>query len=215
MIREDGNLRVEKFANLVGSFGNNAYLVSDEVSREAIIVDAPAGSDVVLAAVRDGGYVVKAVLLTHSHRDHWMGYEDVKAGTRAPFLAHEAERGVLGDRIDAPVSDRQDISVGEFAVHAIHTPGHTPGSTCYLVNGIVFSGDTLFPGGPGKTQTPSDLLQTIESIKARLFVLPDETEVLPGHGDDTTIGSAKAEYAVFAAREHPADLCGDVSWADS
>lgn len=210
---EDGNLKVVKFANLKGSFGNNAYLVTDEHSREAVIIDVPAGSDVVVNAAREGGYRVKAILLTHSHRDHWMGYDFVKSAIDAPVLAHEAERGVLGDRIDAPVADGQEIAVGPFVVHAIHTPGHTPGSTCYLVQRIVFSGDTLFPGGPGKTQSNADLMQTIESITKRLYALPDDTDVLPGHGDDTTIGASKAEYAVFAAKEHPADLHGDVAWA--
>ncbi|MCH7810062.1 MAG: MBL fold metallo-hydrolase, partial [Chloroflexi bacterium] len=80
---------------------------------------------------------------------------------------------------------------------------------------FLFSGDTLFPGGPGRTNSPADLQQSIQSITSVLFALPDETEVLPGHGDGTTIGEAKKEYAVFADKEHPADLCGDVNWAQS
>jgi glyoxylase-like metal-dependent hydrolase (beta-lactamase superfamily II) len=84
-----------------------------------------------------------------------------------------------------------------------------------LAGKFLFSGDTLFPGGPGRTNTPEDLQQSIASITSVLFALPDSTEVLPGHGEGTTIGAAKDEYAVFAAKEHPAALCGDVTWAES
>jgi glyoxylase-like metal-dependent hydrolase (beta-lactamase superfamily II) len=128
-------------------------------------------------------------------------------------MAHEAERGVLGNRIHVPVEDGQEIAVGQLTMRAIHTPGHTPGSTCFTVGRYLLSGDTLFPGGPGRTRTPADFQQTVESISKRLLTLPDETEVLTGHGDGTTIARSKQEFAAFAAREHPADLCGDVTWA--
>ncbi len=119
------------------------------------------------------------------------------------------------ERIDRPLTDGQEIAVGSLSVRAVHTPGHTPGSTCFLVGPFLISGDTLFPGGPGHTLTPQDLQQTIRSISERLFVLPDETLVLPGHGDDSTIGRSKREYAVFASRPHPPELCGDVLWESS
>ena len=99
-----------------------------------------------------------------------------------------------------------------MVVRVIHTPGHTPGSVCFLVGRYLIGGDTLFPGGPGHTDTPADLQQTIRSIVQRLYVLPDATLVLPGHGDETTIGASRHEYAVFASRPHPPDLCGDVLW---
>ena len=82
----------------------------------------------------------------------------------------------------------------------------------FLVGGYLFSGDTLFPGGPGRTNSNADLQQSIESITTRLYGLPEATVVLTGHGDDTTIGESKKEYEVFAAKEHPADLHGDVLW---
>ncbi len=116
------------------------------------------------------------------------------------------------EKNDEPVTDGEEISVGGRTVKAIYTPGHTPGSTCYLVGGYLFSGDTLFPGGPGRTNSNADLMQSIESITTRLYGLPDATVVLTGHGDDTTIGESKKEYEVFAANEHPADLHGDVLW---
>ena len=98
---------------------------------------------------------------------------------------------------------------------AIHTPGHTPGSTCFLVDDRLISGDTLFPGGPGRTSTNADLQQSIQSITSKLFELPDDTVIHPGHGDDGRIGDSKRESAVFASKQHPADLCGDVNWEES
>ena len=96
-----------------------------------------------------------------------------------------------------------------------HTPGHTPGSISLVVGGAVFTGDTLFPGGPGHSRSNEALQQEIASITSKLHTLPDATVVLPGHGDRTTIGESKAEYEVFASKEHPADLHGDVLWMEN
>jgi hydroxyacylglutathione hydrolase len=208
---ESGRLRVVKLADL-GSWGNNAYVISDAESGEAVIVDMPAGSEAVIEAAR--GLRVKAVLLTHTHPDHWADYDAVKAATGAPVYCHPAERIMPAEKIDVPLSDGDEVAAGGVTVKALHTPGHTPGSTCFLVDSFLLSGDTLFPGGPGRTQTPEDLRQSIASITERLYGLPDETLVLPGHGADTTIGDSKREYAAFASREHPADLCGDVLWEE-
>ena len=95
------------------------------------------------------------------------------------------------EKNNVPVSDGDEISVGGRHVKAIYTPGHTPGSTCYLIGGYLFSGDTLFPGGPGRTGSNVDLMQSIESITTRLYGLPGDTVVLTGHGNDTTIGESK------------------------
>jgi glyoxylase-like metal-dependent hydrolase (beta-lactamase superfamily II) len=97
----------------------------------------------------------------------------------------------------------------------MHTPGHSPGSISLLVNDAVLVGDVLFPGGPGRTRDPEALATSIESITTRLYRLPDDTLVLPGHGATTTIGDSKREYEVFASKEHPADLAGDVLWLES
>jgi glyoxylase-like metal-dependent hydrolase (beta-lactamase superfamily II) len=109
----------------------------------------------------------------------------------------------------------QELTVGQAALRVLHTPGHTPGSICLVVGGAVLTGDTLFPGGPGYTRTPETLHEEVASITRELYVLPDETLVLPGHGASTTIGASKAEYAVFASKAHDAELCGDVVWTRS
>lgn len=211
-VYEDGPLRLTKVGPL-GPFANNAYVIADRSAGEAMIVDMPAQSERTLEAAR--GLRVIAVLLTHTHPDHWADYDRLKQATGAPVLCHPAERIMPADNIDRPLADGDHLSVGGLSVMVIHTPGHTPGSCCFLVGRHLISGDTLFPGGPGHSSSPQDLQQTIESITRRLYTLPDDTAVLPGHGDDTTIGRSRQEYAAFASRQHPADLHGDVLWESS
>jgi len=206
---EDDRLRLVKQGPL-GPYANNVYLIHDRESGEAIIVDAPADGERILEAL-DGGRVTR-IVITHRHPDHWMSIDALKRATGAPVACHEADRERYADKVDAAIADGEEIAVGALRVRAIHTPGHTAGSICFLVGGHLISGDTLFPGGPGRSDRPEDLQQAIRSITSRLYALPDETFVHPGHGDGTTIGQSKREYAVFASREHPADLCGDVTW---
>ena len=206
----DGNMRITRLGNL-GPYSNNAYVISDAATGDALIVDMPSGSTATVEVV--SGLNVKGILLTHTHPDHWAEYDLVKSATGAPVYCHPAERIMPADKIDRRLADGDEIVVASVHVQAVHTPGHTPGSTCYTTGRFVFSGDTLFPGGPGRTQTPEDLRQTIVSITSRLHSLPDDTLVLTGHGDNTTIGESKREYALFEARDKPADLCGDVTWA--
>lgn len=206
---EDDTVRIHKI--VASPYDNNAYIVVCKATNQSLIVDTPRDAGIVLAEAK--GTDVTAVAITHGHRDHIEGYAEFRAGLSAPFGLHrdDADR-LLPASPEFYLEDGASIAVGKLSLKLMHTPGHTPGGVCLLLGDHLFSGDTLFPGGPGKTQTPEALKQVIASITGTLFALPDETAVYPGHGADTTIGAAKAEYAVFASREHPADLCGDVLW---
>jgi glyoxylase-like metal-dependent hydrolase (beta-lactamase superfamily II) len=206
----EGALRLIKLTSL-GPYGNNAYIIADNETNEALIVDMPSGSDLTLEAA--SGLNLTGILITHTHPDHWADYDRVTRATGAPVYCHPSETIMPAAKIDRPLNDGDQIQAGGISVRAVHTPGHTPGSTCFITGRYLFSGDTLFPGGPGRTRTPRDLEETIKSITGRLHTLPDDTAVLPGHGEGTTIGESKQEYAVFASRHHPPDLCGDVTWA--
>jgi glyoxylase-like metal-dependent hydrolase (beta-lactamase superfamily II) len=107
------------------------------------------------------------------------------------------------------------MSFGRISLKVLHTPGHTPGSLCFLVGKQLISGDTIFPGGPGKTKSSADLKRIIESITSRIFVLPDDTAIYPGHGDSTLLRKEKEEFAIFSSRSHDPNLFGDVLWLSS
>ena len=122
------------------------------------------------------------------------------------------EPWLKAEQIDAAVAHDEEITVGNLAFRVLSVPGHTPGSTTYVCGSHAFVGDTLFPGGPGRTPSNEALQQEISSIETYLYTLPESTTVYPGHGDRTTIGASKAESAAFRARPLPPGLSGDVTW---
>jgi glyoxylase-like metal-dependent hydrolase (beta-lactamase superfamily II) len=208
----DGRLQLIKIGPL-GFNSNNVYVIADMTTNDAIIVDAPEGSEEVVEVAKP--FNVKQIIVTHRHRDHWAGIDQLKAGIDVPVLSHEADREPYAQYISATLDHGDEVEVGGIKLRIIHTPGHTPGCICLHLGEHLSAGDTLFPGGPGRTRTPEDLAQSIDSIVSNLYVLPENTNVYPGHGANTTIGASKAEYAVFAGKQHPADLAGDVSWLNS
>jgi glyoxylase-like metal-dependent hydrolase (beta-lactamase superfamily II) len=211
-VYEDALVTVEALGPL-GSLGNNSYIVRPRDGGPALVIDAPEGSEAVVDAL--GDRAVAAILITHQHRDHWAGLDLLREATDADVrVGPEPRRGEFA-RDAQVVHSGERIAVGGASVEVIETPGHTPGSVCFRLSGVVFTGDTLFPGGPGRTASNGALIEEIASIRAGLYTLPPATLVLPGHGDTTTIGASRAEYDGFAAREHPADLACDVTWAGS
>ncbi|MDP9236649.1 MAG: MBL fold metallo-hydrolase [Chloroflexota bacterium] len=194
----------------LGPYDNNAYIIVDRATKQSLFVDAPLESERAIDAARDSH--VQMIVITHRHGDHWANIDLVKEQLGAPVWCHEGDRAPYAAKVFDTLQDGAEIEVGESRVRIIHTPGHTPGSICLLVDGVLISGDTLFPGGPGRSDSPAALQEMVASITSRLLTLPDATAVYPGHGDNTTIGDAKREHAVFASKPHPADLCGDVTW---
>lgn len=175
---------------------NNVWVVGDE--DECIVIDAPHSVDGILAVV--GNRRVKAIVCTHAHDDHVRVAPELREKTVAPILLHPDDRPLWElthtDYLwDADLTDGQELTVGGTTLHVLHTPGHAPGGVCLYAPelGAVFTGDTLFHGGPGATGRSFSDRPTLEaSIRAKLFALPDDTIVHTGHGEDTTIGAEKA-----------------------
>jgi len=175
---------------------NNVWVVGDD--NECVVVDAPHDVDRILAVVGDRR--VKAILCTHAHDDHVRVAPRLRRETQAPIFLHPDDRPVWelthpGELWDVDLGDGQVIEVAHTRLTVLHTPGHAPGAVCFHAEelGCVFTGDTLFQGGPGATgRSFSDYDTIVASIRERLFALPDETVVHTGHGDDTTVGAEKA-----------------------
>jgi hydroxyacylglutathione hydrolase len=211
-IYADDTVTIEELHNL-GSYGNNAYILRPANGGPVTIIDAPEGSEATIEAL--GRTPVERIVVTHHHFDHWAGFDTLRAHTQATVYAGDQETNLEQTRDIQPLAHDSTFTVGTAQVRVIHTPGHTPGSICLHIGEALLTGDTLFPGGPGRTGSNQDLVQEIESITTRLYPLPDNTLVLPGHGDTTTIEQSKAEHAIYAAKDHPADLHGDVLWLES
>ncbi len=197
----------------VGSFDNNVYLLLHPVTNESIIIDAAADADRILQNVR--ATRVKYILLTHCHMDHVMALEEVRASTKAPVGIHPADEKAFGVRADIHLEDNQILEIGKNQIRVIHTPGHTPGGVCFLIEHHLISGDTIFPGGPGKTASPKDFEELLESITQKIYQLPDHTVCYPGHGLNTTVGESKKEYRIFAEKKRTRPVYGDVDWLRS
>lgn len=196
-------------------YGNNVWVVVDRQTGEAAFIDAPGDPEANIAAAEALGVKPSKILLTHGHFDHTPAIDALKQKYGAKLYADPAEPGLKDGQLDEPARDGDLIAVGNLRFQVLSVPGHTPGSTTYVCGRSAFVGDTLFPGGPGRSKDNAALQQEIRSITTKLYALPDDTTIYPGHGATTTIGASKAEYAVFAAKQHAPDLCGDVTWLDS
>ncbi|HEX5479000.1 MAG TPA: MBL fold metallo-hydrolase [Dehalococcoidia bacterium] len=194
---------------VVGAFQENCWVIGNRRSGEAICVDPGDEPGEILAMAREMGVSIKYIANSHGHIDHVLGVAGIREATGARFLLHPADAEMvrntsesakrwMGAEIpnppppDAPLADGDEIDIDGVKLHVLHTPGHTPGSVCFYANGVVFAGDTLFAGSIGRTDLPGgDYDQEMGSIVERLLALPDDTIVLPGHMDQTTIGQER------------------------
>ena len=191
---------------VVGVFAENCWVVGNRRTGEAICIDPGDQPDEVLALAKDMGVTVKAIANSHAHVDHILGVRGVQAATGASFLLHQSDLDLLRngwqgavssfgiDESQAPpdpnafVTNGDEVEVAGLKLKAIATPGHTPGSVSYYAEGLLFSGDTLFRGSIGRTDLPGgDFDEEMRSITNELLTLPEDTVVLPGHMQETTV----------------------------
>ena len=204
----DAEVKITKIN--MGPYNNNGYIVICPDTNEGIIIDTPAEPEKLLGAI--GDVQIKSILITHKHQDHLLGFDEITGAVQVPVGIGTDDADGLPSPPQIDLKDGMVIKFGNQEMTVLDTPGHTEGATCFLIGKHLFSGDTLFPGGPGKTRSPEAFQQVVDSITKKLLVLPDDTAVYPGHGDDTTIGKAREEYQGFASKPHSPDLFGEVIW---
>jgi len=191
----------------LGSFASNCYLVADEDTKEAIVIDPGVAGGSILSRIKELGLAVKYIVITHGHPDHIGAVWELKEATGAKLLIHPEDARYLHARpgpdgmfhqtgappeVDMELNDGDTVNINNISLQVIHTPGHSPGGICLLTGGILFSGDTLFFSSIGRSDFPGgNGRQLLESIHNKLMTLPDDTTVLPGHGPETTIGTER------------------------
>ena len=153
--------------------------------------------------------------MTHNHMDHVEALAELKSALNVPLAAHADDAAGLPVKPEQLLKDGDTISFGEIQLNVLHTPGHTPGSLCFLTGQYLISGDTIFPGGPGKTWSPADFKKIVASLTAKIFTLADDTEVYPGHGDGTIVKKERQAFETFSSKSLDPNLCGDVVWLSS
>lgn len=192
----------------LGDMDNNCYILGDDKSKHALLIDAPAEAGAILDILEAEGLKLKFILLTHSHYDHIRALDELCESTGAEVMLHTFEADGLNDptvnlslyagcqspekTVDRQLQDGDVITLGDIELKVLYTPGHTVGSVCYHTDGMLFSGDTLFRKSVGRCDLPGGDFKIIkQSIKKQLYTLPDDTDVYPGHGRTTAIGYEK------------------------
>jgi len=194
---------------VVGPLENNCYVIEDEKNHEAFITDPGDEPDRIIDLIQEYGLKIKYIICTHAHFDHIAAISELKEETRANIIIHKDDLDLYenapkhallwGFEIaplpepDVLIQEGDTISIGELQFTVFHTPGHSPGGICIYGNNIIITGDTLFAGSVGRTDLPGGDISQLRKSFNRLMTLPADTEVLPGHGPETTIGREKTE----------------------
>ena len=203
-VRRLPGLTIAKLA--VGPMSNNAYLLRCTQTDEGLLIDAANEAERLRELVAFEGDPVSAILTTHRHGDHWQALAETVDFAGAAVYAGTEDADELPVAVDERLAHGDDITVGDASLSIIALRGHTPGSIAVLYRdpeGVahLFTGDSLFPGGPGKTTSPEDFASLMDDLEARVFAeLPDDTWFYPGHGDDSTLGAERPHLDEWRAR---------------
>lgn len=187
----------------IGSYAVWGYLLFDEQTRKAALIDTAHDPKGVLAVLEKNRFQLVFILLTHAHPDHIGGVEEIRRETGAAVYLHPDERATLGRPLDGSVPAKEGLrlSLGPFDILALSTPGHTPGGTTYFVQererATAFTGDALFAGSVGRSRSTQSYFLLLEGIRKKILTLPEETPLFPGHGPSTTVGQEKDNNPFF------------------
>ena len=203
-VRRLPGLTIAKLA--VGPMSNNAYLLRCTQTGEAMLIDAANEADRLRELVSFEGPPVSAILTTHRHADHWQALAETVEAAGAAVYAGDEDADELPVAVDERLTHGSELTLGDLSLEIISLRGHTPGSVAVLYRdpegtAHLFTGDSLFPGGVGKTRSPEDFTSLVDDVEARVFgVLPDDTWFYPGHGDDSTLGAERPHLGEWRAR---------------
>jgi len=192
-------------------FGTNAYLVICPLSAEGLLIDAPGNAEAILEKL--SGINVSWIIITHGHADHTLVLEEIKEKLKSPLAVHREDKDLLPLKADRLLEEGDTIQCGRQSITILHTPGHTRGSICLKIGKYLLSGDTIFPNGPGKTASANDFKTICKSIEAKILPLADDTVILPGHGEPTTVGKERKLITDFKSKNRDQARCGDVTWS--
>jgi glyoxylase-like metal-dependent hydrolase (beta-lactamase superfamily II) len=192
----------------VGPMDNNAYLLVCRATQDALLIDAANDPERLSDLIGHDAArpTLRTIVTTHQHYDHWQALGAVAGANGANTIAHELDAGPLPVPPDRFVAQGDTVPVGDCVLEVIHLRGHTPGSVALLYrdpsgHGHLFTGDSLFPDGPGRTTSPEDFASLMDDLEARVFgTLPDDTWFYPGHGDDSTLGEERAKLSEWRER---------------
>ncbi|MDI6715959.1 MAG: MBL fold metallo-hydrolase [Actinomycetota bacterium] len=203
---------------VVGYLDTNCYVIEDESTKKAIVIDPAGDEEEILSLIKNRGLTVKYIIMTHGHWDHLLGVHKIARETKAKVCIHEADKFMLDEKdltptvppflldefpkeklvVDIELLDGQVLSAGSVHANIIHTPGHSPGSVSIHIDDCIFTGDLLFKGSIGRTDLTGGSFETlINSVRTKIFCFDDEVKVYPGHGPSTTVGEERATNPFF------------------
>jgi hydroxyacylglutathione hydrolase len=208
ILAENPDVKIERYE--LGAWATNVYVITCQETGKSVLVDMPSYTWSLIKNFRER--IPEYILLTHSHIDHISGLKAFKSRLNIPVSVHADDQKWLPFPPERYLEDGDIITFGKLRIKVIHTPGHTPGSVCFQIREHLIAGDTIFPGGPGKTWNKTEFQQIIRSLTEKIFTLPDNTLIYPGHGSRTVLWKEKAEFAIFSSHPHDPRLYGDVVW---